>query len=567
MMPFYYDKIRKCIVKHDRIGSKYFKKGEIKVGVYLAFDTIDMFSQLFIALFVVVLLSVFAIINFKKRSDAEQELRNVKRKLEQSYMELGETYQQVKMTQRELAGRYEELKKSEERNKKLAYTDYVTNLPNRTAFSVKLDELLGELETDETAAVMYIDLDNFKNINDILGHSYGDELLIDVAGRIQKTLTEEDFIARFGGDEFSICTRHVKSRSSYENKIQKIYEEFSRPFTLSAREFFMTFSMGIVLIPKDGDSTQIVMKNVDAAMYAAKSIGKNTYYFYDASLNYNLMMKVQLQSELRKAIQNQEFIVYYQAQVDLKEERIAGFEALLRWKHPTKGLIVPDKFVQAAEETGQIVEIGKWVLYEACSQLRKWNEKGFTNINVAVNLSARQFKDVNLVQMVEDAIKKNCIDAHHLELEITESIALENIKYSIEVIEKLKEIGVQFSLDDFGTGYSSMNYLKYLPVNHLKIDKSFLDTVLENRRDKKIVSAIISLAQTLDLDVIAEGIENAEQVDFLKGVNCNKAQGYLYSKPIPAEQVDCILEVLKKCGMDSDFSLKDVFDSVKNQGK
>ena len=230
-------------------------------------------------------------------------------------------------------------------------------------------------------------------------------------------------------------------------------------------------------------------------------------------------------------------------------------------------MIVPNKFVQAAEETGQIVEIGKWVLYEACSQLRKWNEKGFTNINVAVNLSARQFKDVNLVQMVEDAIKKNCIDAHHLELEITESIALENIKYSIEVIEKLKEIGVQFSLDDFGTGYSSMNYLKYLPVNHLKIDKSFLDTVLENRRDKKIVSAIISLAQTLDLDVIAEGIENAEQVDFLKGVNCNKAQGYLYSKPIPAEQVDCILEVLKKCGMDSDFSLKDVFDSVKNQGK
>lgn len=483
--------------------------------------------------FTLVAALVVTLINIRMRGAAEREAKEAKKKLEENYIELEEAYKKVKTTQEKLAEKYEELKTSEERNKKLAYTDYLTDLPNRVSFSEKLDQITATLRKDEIVAIMYIDLDNFKNINDVLGHSYGDELLIDVTDRVKQVLDENDYFARFGGDEFIILTQNIESADQYEQKIRMVQKVFSYPFVLSMREFFVTTSIGIAFAPKDGKTTQMLVKNVDAAMYAAKALGKNTYCYYDESINDSLLNKIELQSELRSALANDEFMVFYQAQIDLNQDRIVGFEALVRWNHPERGIISPAGFVQVAEETGLIVPIGRWVLFEACRQLKRWDEEGFHDISIAVNLSARQFKDADIVAMVHEAIEETQIDPRRLDLEITESIAIENIEYSIEIIKKLKEIGVRFSLDDFGTGYSSMNYLKYLPVNNLKIDKSFLDRVNDNTSDQQIVSAIITLAQTLDLIVIAEGVESSEQALFLKKANCNQAQGYLYSKPIP----------------------------------
>ncbi|WP_177214551.1 putative bifunctional diguanylate cyclase/phosphodiesterase [Anaeromicropila populeti] len=509
------------------------------------FDNKSGLLLTFIAIALVITI-VFMLINMRRRIVAEADAFEAKRQLEDNYVKLEEAYEKVKHTQKELAQKYEELKRSEERNKKLAFTDYLTDLPNRVAFSEKLDHILATIRPSENIAIMYIDLDNFKNINDVLGHSYGDELLIDVTDRIRQVLDENDFFSRFGGDEFIILTQNFVDEGEYEQKIKKIQKVFSYPFVLSTREFFVTTSIGVAFAPKDGKTTQMLIKNVDAAMYVAKGMGKSTYCFYDEKINNSLMDKIELQSELRTAIENNEFDVYYQAQIDLEKDRIVGFEALVRWNHPTKGLITPAGFVQVAEETGLIVPIGQWVLLEACKQLKQWEEAGFTEINIAVNLSARQFKDADIVETVCEVIKETKIDPNKLELEITESIALENMSYSIAMIQKLKSIGVKFSLDDFGTGYSSMNYLKHLPVNNLKIDKSFLDTVMEDQNDQKIVSTIITLAQTLDLVVIAEGVESNEQAVFLKNVHCDKAQGYLYSKPIPQKDAGFLLEKLRE---------------------
>lgn len=509
---------------------------------------IDFWSKniMLIVLLVLVVALFGLLISIRKRTKAEEETKAAKKELEENYVELEKAYNQIKVTQEELAEKYEELKTSEERNKKLAFIDYLTDLPNRVSFTEKLEHIMATLRKEEIIAIMYIDLDNFKNINDLLGHSYGDELLIDVKERIKQALDENDYFARFGGDEFIILTQNIESTELYEEKIRKVQKVFTFPFVLSMREFFVTTSIGIAFAPKDGKTTQALIKNVDAAMYAAKAMGKNTYYYYDDSINESLLNKIELQSELRTALQKNEFEVYYQAQIDLDKDRIVGFEALIRWRHPEKGILSPAGFVQVAEETGLIVPIGRWVLFEACRQLKEWEEAGYHDISIAVNLSARQFKDADLVSTVKEAIELHQIDPKKLDLEITESIALENIEYSVEIIQNLKDLGVKFSLDDFGTGYSSMNYLKHLPVNNLKIDKSFLDRVSDNASDQKIVSAIITLAQTLDLVVIAEGVESKEQAVFLKDINCNRAQGYLYSKPVPQDEAGKLLESFYK---------------------
>lgn len=515
----------------------------------LSFNTvIDNVNDKVLILILMALIAtmIVLLINVRKRYVAEREAREAKMQLEENYIELEEAYKQVKSTQEELAQKYDELKRSEERNKKLAYVDYLTDLPNRISFTEKLDQIMANIQKEEVIAVMYIDLDNFKNINDVLGHSYGDELLIDVTDRMKQVLNQNDYFARFGGDEFMVLTQNIQSTEVYEEKIRKIQKVFTYPFVLSMREFFVTTSIGVAFAPKDGKTTQMLVKNVDAAMYSAKAMGKNTYCYYDENINESLMAKIELQSELRNALHNEEFAVFYQAQIDLKCDKIVGFEALVRWIHPEKGLIGPGGFVQVAEETGLIVPIGRWVLFEACKQLKRWEEEGYNDISIAVNLSARQFKDADIVAMVNEAIEETKIDPGKLDLEITESIAIENIEYTIEIIQKLKEIGVKFSLDDFGTGYSSMNYLKHLPVNNLKIDKSFLDRVIEDTSDQQIVSTIITLAQTLDLVVIAEGVESSEQAVFLKKANCNQAQGYLYSKPIPEVEAGKLLKEFKE---------------------
>ena len=488
---------------------------------------------------VTVVILLLLILTFFRTSRLKRRLvesQNENMTISSDYKKLETIYENTLTSFNKLNNRYDELHKNRENIKKLAYTDPLTELPNRIAFIEMLDNIMLTLRSGEIVGVMDIDLDNFKNINDTLGHSYGDELLIDVTHRLKQVMDENDYLARIGGDEFTFLTQNLSDTVSYEEKIKKIRNVFTFPFVLSTKEYFITVSIGVAFAPKDGKTAQSLIKNVDSAMYVAKANGKNTYAYFEQAFNQMLTDKIELQSELRKAMEKEEFILFYQAQMDLVNKRVLGFEALIRWHHPVKGLLYPNDFIYLAEESGMIVPIGKWVLESACHQLREWSDLGYNDINMAVNLSARQFKDKDFVQMVLEIIEETGINPNKLELEITESVALEDLDYTISTIKELKDRGIRFSLDDFGTGYSSMSYLKRLPVSNLKIDKSFLDTVMDDTSDQKIIQAIISLAKNLDLHVIAEGVERFEQEQFLQDSNCNIAQGYLYSKPVPKER-------------------------------
>ncbi|MDD3172940.1 MAG: EAL domain-containing protein [Herbinix sp.] len=490
---------------------------------------------------IVFTLFIICIIRYQNIKRVQILLYEENLKLKEQYQELENNYNSSLSSLNELTGKCEELNKNKESMKKLAYTDYLTELPNRTAFTEMLDNIMITLRNEETIAIMDIDIDNFKNINDSLGHSYGDELLIDVTYRLKQAMDENDYLARIGGDEFIVLTQNLQDTVSFEDKIKKIKNVFSYPFVLSTKEYFVTVSIGVAFAPKDGRTSQALTKNVDSAMYVAKANGKNTHVYFEYSFNQKLTEKIETQSELRKALERNEFVLFYQAQMNLDTKQVVGFEALIRWNHPTKGLVYPDEFIYLAEETGLIVPIGKWVLQTACHQLKQWSES-FPDITMAVNLSARQFKDRDIVKLVYDIIEETGINPNSLELEITETIALDDIEYTIATIQELKKIGVSFSLDDFGTGYSSMNYLKRLPVSNLKIDRSFLNTVMEDQCDQKIIQAIINLARNLDLYVIAEGVESSDQEVFLKESNCNKAQGFLYSKPVPKDKAVLFLK-------------------------
>lgn len=486
------------------------------------------------ALITVTVLLVIFIVRYNKVKHTQELTKQDYLLIKESYRDLDEAYQSSLSSLNDLTVKYEDLNKSRESMKKLAYTDYLTELPNRTAFTEMLDNIMITIRNEEVIALMDIDIDNFKNINDSLGHSYGDELLIDITHRLKQVLDENDYLARTGGDEFIILTQNLDDTLSYEEKIKKVKNVFSYPFVLSTKEYFITVSIGVAYAPKDGKSSQTLVKNVDSAMYVAKANGKNTHAYFDLSFNQKLTEKIEIQFELRKALERNELALFYQAQLDLETMKVVGFEALIRWNHPTKGLLYPDEFIYLAEENGLIIPIGKWVLKTACLQLKQWAAE-YPDITMAVNLSAKQFRDKNLLTMIYDIINETGINPSNLELEITETVALDDIEYTVATIRELKKIGVRFSLDDFGTGYSSMNYLKRLPISNLKIDKSFLDTVMVDTSDRKIIQAIITLARNLNLNVIAEGVESFDQESFLKESNCDKVQGYLYSKPVPTD--------------------------------
>jgi polar amino acid transport system substrate-binding protein len=407
---------------------------------------------------VIVLLIIF-IVRYRKAKHTQELTKQDFLMIKESYRELEESYQNSLTSLNDLAVKYEELNKSRESMKKLAYTDYLTELPNRTAFTEMLDNIMLTIRNEEVIALMDIDIDNFKNINDSLGHSYGDELLIDITHRLKQVLDENDYLARTGGDEFVILTQNLDDTLSYEDKIQKVKNVFSYPFILSTKEYFITVSIGVAFAPKDGKSSQTLIKNVDSAMYVAKANGKNTHAYFDSSFNQKLTEKIEIQFELRKALERNELVLFYQAQLDLVTMKVVGFEALIRWNHPIKGLLYPDEFIYLAEENGLIIPIGKWVLKTACLQLKQW-ATDYPDITMAVNLSAKQFRDTNLLTMIYDIIDETGINPNNLELEITETVALDDIEYTVATIKELKKIGVRFSLDDFGTGYSSMNYLK-----------------------------------------------------------------------------------------------------------
>ncbi|WP_141430520.1 bifunctional diguanylate cyclase/phosphodiesterase [Bacillus sp. 03113] len=416
-------------------------------------------------------------------------------------------------------------KQSEEKINQMVYRDPLTGLPNRLLLNDRHSHALDMAgESKHMIGIMFIDLDRFKYVNDTLGHAIGDCLLIEVAKRIQSCVGNADTVSRQGGDEFIILLPHTTSDEITKNA-KKIIDLFSKSFVLDEHEIFVTPSIGISLYPSDGKDIETLIKNADTAMYRVKEQGKNNFQFYTPDMNEAVSKKMKLEIGLRKGLERNEFKVHYQPQIDAISGKVIGVEALIRWQHPEWGNISPAEFIPLAEETGLIIPIGKWVLYEACRQNKSWQNMGYPPLRVAVNISSRQFQQSDLVEVISQTLKETELDPHYLELELTESI-IQDSKYAISIMQKLKTMGIHLSIDDFGTGYSSLSYLKLFPINTLKIDQSFTRNIFEDSKDAALVHTIINMAHNLNLKVIAEGVETQEQLHFLQQSQCNEMQGY-----------------------------------------
>jgi diguanylate cyclase (GGDEF)-like protein/PAS domain S-box-containing protein len=428
--------------------------------------------------------------------------------------------------------------------KHLAFYDSLTRLPNRRHLLDRLKHALAaSARSGKAGALLFIDLDNFKTLNDTLGHDVGDLLLQQVAQRTESCVREDDTVARLGGDEFvvmleGLSENDLEAAAQAELVGEKILAALNQPYLLAEHEHHNTPSIGITLFSGQHESMDDLFKQADIAMYQAKKAGRNTMRFFDPEMQQTINARVALEGELRKALEQKQFQLYYQAQVD-SDHRTLGVEALIRWVHPERGMVSPAQFIPLAEETGLILPIGSWVLETACAQIKTWQQGALSNSFVlAVNVSAKQFRQADFVAQVQDAVRRHDIDPTLLKLELTESLLLENVEDTIETMRALKELGVQFSLDDFGTGYSSLQYLKRLPLNQLKIDQSFVRDIAVDSSDKAIVRTIIAMARGLNLEVIAEGVETEEQRQLLLEKGCNHFQGYLFSKPVPIEQLE-----------------------------
>jgi diguanylate cyclase (GGDEF)-like protein/PAS domain S-box-containing protein len=422
--------------------------------------------------------------------------------------------------------------------------DSLTTLPNRSLLLDRIQQAIIHARRSKLlVAILFLDLDQFKTINDGLGHMIGDELLKTVAQRLSLRISESDTIARMGGDEFVIVFPNVEKEETIYEEAQKILTELAKPIFIEEKELHITTSIGISFYPHDGDDVNTLLKNADMSMYLAKENGRNNFQTYTAELDRKLTQRMTLENHLRSALERREFIVYYQPLMNLRNDRICGMEALIRWMHPELGLISPQDFIPIVEEDGLIIPIGKWVMEIACQQLKDWHQQGFTDLCMSVNLSGRQLQQPDIIDIVRQTLETTNLDPEHLELEITETTLLENTEETIDKLHQLKEVGIHLSIDDFGTGYSSLNYLKRFPVDKLKIDRSFVQDLTSNQNNASITIAIINLASSLQLTVLAEGIETEAQLTFLKENNCDQGQGYYFSKPVPADE---FLVLLKK---------------------
>lgn len=435
-------------------------------------------------------------------------------------------------------------KRAEETIRRQAYYDVLTNLPNRMLFKDRLEQAMKHAHRNkQMLGVIVLDLDRFKNINETLGHILGDKLLVAVSERLLGVLNESETIARFGGDEFTLLLPQVNTIEEATQHAQKIIELLASPFKLNDHELHVTTSIGMAFYPDDGENPEILLKNAETAMYRAKEQGRNNYQLYASVMNVSAFKQLLMENSLRRALEKEEFVVYYQPQIDLNTQKIIGAEALVRWQHPDLGLVFPTEFIGLAEETGLIVPIGEWVVRKVCTQSKKWQDAGYEKVCISVNLSARQFQQKNLVGTISRIFQETGLDPQYLGLEITESIAMKNADFTISALNELKKMGVHLSLDDFGTGYSSLSYLKRFPLETLKIDRSFVRDITTDPNDAAIVTAVVALAHSLKLSVVAEGVETEGQLTFLKSHQCDHVQGYIYSHPLSEEN---FLKTLKE---------------------
>jgi len=427
--------------------------------------------------------------------------------------------------------------RAQEKLEYLAHHDVLTGLPNRALLSDRIEQSLARARRENTAmAVMFLDLDGFKAINDTAGHQVGDRLLAEIANRLQTSVREHDTVARLGGDEFAIILEGTKSMSSVGGIARKLLYSLAMPVHVEGADLYVTTSIGVSRFPRDGEDVHTLLRKADSAMYRAKEAGKNTFRFYSQLEGDEDAQRLELEQQLRRAIERREFALFYQPQMSIDSGTVVGVEALIRWHHPTQGLVMPSVFVPVLEESGLIVEVGDWVLREACRQARTWRLAGLPGLRIAVNVSARQFAKRDLVGDVARILDETGTEPHRLHIEITEGTIAAKFERSVEIMRKLSALGVKIAVDDFGVGYSSLNYLKRLPINSLKIDRSFIHDVTTDANDAAIARTIIALAHNLGLDVIAEGVETLEQMFFLSRQGCNEVQGYLVSQPMPPDQ-------------------------------
>ncbi|MDQ0345154.1 EAL domain-containing protein [Lederbergia wuyishanensis] len=431
----------------------------------------------------------------------------------------------------------------EKNNYYLAFYDQLTKLPNRFKFEEELENnVIISNALQQKFVVMYIGLDRFKNINDTLGPAIGDQLLMQISNRLQECIQEDWFLARIGGDEFSILIPNTRLENSI-SVAHKIIESIGVPFFINEYELFITASIGLCNFPEDGEDTQALMKSADIALNLAKEDGKNQYKAYSSIRDIKTFKAFSIENSLHKAMGMEEFELYYQPKIDIHTNRIVGAEALIRWNHPVWDLVSPNEFITLAEDAGLIIPIGKWVKETACKQNKKWQEEGLNIVPIAVNISAKRFMQKEFVKNIEKILLENQLDTQYLEIEITETSLMENEELAVDVIHQLSDLGLKVSLDDFGTGYSALSYLKQFKVDTIKIDRAFIKEIGENKQDELVVKGIINLIQSLNINVIAEGVETEEQLRFLRDLKCNQVQGYLYSRPVKAAEFK---ELLKK---------------------
>ncbi len=439
-------------------------------------------------------------------------------------------------------GRVIERRQNEARQKYLAHHDHLTGLPNRVLFADRLSQALGRARRhNRVTAVLYLDLDRFKVINDMLGHETGDLLLKAMAQRLTGVVREDDTVARLGGDEFAILLADLMSEHDVPRIAQNVLDVLARPFVMDGRELFITSSIGVSLHPGDSDDVWTLIKHADIAMVRAKERGKNNFQFYSPAMDAQASKRLALETRLRRAVERGEFLLHYQPKVSLLTGRISGIEALARWQHPELGLVPPDDFIPLLEETGLIVPAGEWILRHACAQNLAWQRAGLPPMRVAVNLSARQFRRQNMAKVVLQALQQTGLEPKWLELEITESILMEQEEPVMAALDELDAMGVRITVDDFGTGYSSLNYLKRFPIHALKIDRSFVRDIATDSDNAAITSAVIAIAHSLKIPAIAEGVETDEQLKYLHAHRCDEIQGFYFSKPLPADAFERFL--------------------------
>lgn len=471
--------------------------------------------------------------------EAKEELKQANEMLESQVVQ---RTVELKSANEKLHHDLEERKRVEQSIRHMAHHDALTGLPNRALFRDRLTHAMAQADRyHQKLAVMFLDLDRFKAINDTLGHNVGDQLLKIAAERLRSCVRDCDTVARLGGDEFTVVVEDIIEDHDAAAVAQKILDTLSQPFNLYGHEVFISVSVGVTLYPSDDENADNLLRNADSAMYRAKEYGRNNFQFYVADMNVKARERLMLESSLRRALDRKEFMLYYQPRVDLLSGRVIGAEALLRWRHPEMGLVPPSEFIPILDETGMIIPVGDWALREACRQNRDWQDMGLPPIRVAVNLSVRQFIQKDLADTIISALDAAGLSAEHLELEITEDLFLEHNQTNIITLARLKSMGIHISIDDFGTGYSSLSYLKRLPIDTLKIDQSFVRDIGTDPDNKAIASAIIAMASSLRLNVLAEGVETDEQLAFLRAQGCNEIQGFCFSHPLPAQEFEQLL--------------------------